>query len=374
MNRVLKPLSADENFVKSPEKKLLHFGADWITFNIASCTSKAPSSIQFLDNLFNLSHNDTNASEYDGFIWSDGKTEAQLQFTGKNHMGEMLLVNSYRGKAILRIVKVTNMEWAKKFKYKYSYRIDCYGTLFDYERLEILNIQELLSLFLTDIADKKIIHSISRIDICADLSEYSVQGITRGIRGSKAHKKNMTVFNTADPETVNYGKKIDKWMARIYNKKLDVQKKKKEWIYLYLGYFEHDKTTRIEVEAKSDICLEKSLTLPLCFNNEYLFGIYKSLLKNKMVQFQCIRFIELELKKKNFQIITPQKREHQATILSQEKYIKLVVSYINGAEERYKIGLEEIIYLVEQEMGISLNSEKLEKIRNTGKISSSSIT
>lgn len=364
MNKVLKSLSANQDNVFRNEKKLLHFGPDWITFNIASRVSQMPPSISFLDSIFKIPHNDTNASEYDSFIWCDNHTEVKIQFTGRNQMGEMIVINGQKGKSLLRITKI-DKESSQTFKTvaKYSYRIDCYGTLFDYDRLGLINAQEVLSIFLSDIERTLVTHSVSRIDICADLAGYKVKSIQRGIIGSESHKKKITVFNTSEPETINYGNKTGKWMARAYNKLLDVQKKKKEWIFIKLGYFDSFLVTRLETEARSDICLENSLTLPLCFDNKYLFGIYKSLLGNKLVQFKVIPFIEKELKRNGYKIITPIKREHNSKLLSQMQYMKLCASYANGAMERFQFSFDEYIQalrpLIEPETGISSNQEAL---------------
>jgi len=376
MNKVLKPSLADQENVFPNAKKLLHFGTDWISFNISLVDSRKPSpSFSFLESLFRLPHNDTNASEYDSVVWGNTETEVMLEFSGKIQMGEVLSIKGHKGKAILRVVKI-DPEWAKNIHYKFQYRIDCYGTLFDYDRLGLLNAREILSLFLLDIEQGLLRHSVSRVDICADFSGYTVKSIFRGIIGSKAHMKKKTIFNADNPETLNYGEKKDKWMARAYNKVLDARKKAKEWIFLRLGYFDCEPITRLEVEARSDMCLNNSLTLPLCFDHEYLFGIYKRLLRNKLVQFQIIPFLEKELKKRNFRIILPKKREHDPKRLSEEKYIKRIKSSVENAMERYEISFENLVEMIRPDhdplMGKSLNSEILEKTENISTIPSHS--
>lgn len=361
MNNILKPQSANQDY--GNDKKLLHFGADWITFNIAQKNPEiTPASIRFLESLFSLSHNDTNASEYDDFIWADSAQEVMLQFGSDIQMGEVLKVNGHKGKSLLQIIKI-NSDWAENIRYPYAFKVDCYGTLFDYDRLGIINAKEMLAVFFSDIERNLVSHSVSRIDICADLTGYKVKSIQRGITGSKAHMKKITVFNTANPETMNYGTKKDKWMARAYNKLLDVTKKKKEWIFLRLGYFDHVLVTRLETEARSDICLNNALTLPLCFDNEYLFGIYKSLLSNKLVEFTVIPFIESELKKAGYKIITPIKRDHDPKQLSQQKYIKRIAGFHISAMERYDIPHDVLLKAINEhikpETGIGLNQEHL---------------
>lgn len=370
MSEVLKPQSASQENVFCSKKKLLHFGADWIKFNIAPIDSQnPPPSIQFLNYLFQLPHNDTNASEYDSFEWPGTATQVMLKFTGKKQQDEELFIFGRNGKSLLRIIRI-NKKASNRIGRQYDYRIDCYGTLFDYERIGLLDVKTMLGIFLTDIERGFLRHSVTRIDICCDLSGYQVKSIKRGIIGDKKHKKKITVFNEADPESFYYGKKTDKWFARGYNKLLDIQAKSKEWVFLKLGYFNYDFVTRLEIEAHSDICLNNILTLPLCFDNEYLFGIYKSLLQTKYVQFQIVPFIESELKKIGFSIVKPVRREHIAKELSRLQYLNRTASMLENCMLRCDLSFAETIVILrrligtEPETGMSLNQNEVATIED----------
>lgn len=359
MNEVLKPLSANQDNVLSLEKKLIHFGADYIIFNLAALTSaNIPKSISYLDSLFNLSHNDSNSNEYE-VTWKETDTDVVLQFQPITQKGEIIKVNS-RGKALMQIVKI-NPKWAKNIGYRYQYAIDCSGTFFDFARLGLINPQQMLAPFLADVEANVVRHSVSRIDICADLSGYTVKSILRGINGSKEHMKKITVFNTANPETFYYGYKQDKWHARGYNKLLDIQKKGKGWIFLPLGYLDYQTVTRLEVEAHSDVCLNNSLTLPLCLNTEYLYGIYKSLLSTKFVKFQIIPFIEKSLIEQDFHLITLLKREHHPHALTELQKFKRLFSQMDNVCVSCGISYEELfnLYKYRSETGMSSNQEAL---------------
>jgi len=315
--------------------ELLHFGVDWLTLNIRTKNANKAKSIMFLEELFEIPHNDTNANFIKDFSWLHTVESVDLMFSSSKQAGEMIIV-MFQGTPIIRIL-LPNGESMKNIKYSYQYQINFYGMFFDFHRLNKLNAEYFLKIFLDDIDSGKIEHSISRIDICSDLANFSTGSIQNGIEGDVTHMKKGAKFgidpSTKEAETITYGNKKSKWMARIYNKLVEAQQKKKEGFYF--DYYNYEKVTRLELEIKSDVCQEYKVTLRKTLDKHFIWSLYKKLLNTQFVQWNISSFIESELEKQNFQSVELEKREHTPEALKRFQYFQQTVSRVQNCMDRY---------------------------------------
>lgn len=316
--------------------ELLHFGIDWLTLNITPKRKAQPVSIRFMESLFSIPHNDTNASFISDFNWLHTVESVDLMFSENKRDGVMVFI-LFKGVPIIRVA-IPNTKSRRNIKYKYRYQISFYGMFFDFHRLKRIDAESFLKIFVDDIEEGLLKHSISRIDICADLSNFTTNEIEKGIKGDKAHMKHGNRFKidpiTKIAETINYGDKSSRWMARIYNKLVEAQAKRKE--AFYFDYYNHEEVTRLELEIKSEVCQEYKVTLPKTFDNHFIWSLYKQLLNTQFVKWDISSFIEQELKKKDFRSIELEKRQHTPEALSDFKYFQQTVTRVQGCMDRYQ--------------------------------------
>lgn len=238
----------------------------------------------------------------------------------------------------MRIVKIDQ----NRSRNKYEYQINFSGMFFDYNRLGFLNTRDFFKIFLKDISSNKIKHSISRLDVCADLKGVSVKEVFKP-RGTKSLRKKHTIRaidpKTGMPETIEYGKKKDTWMLRIYDKKKDAVFKKKE--RFYADYFYNSQVTRIEAELHSEECLKFLVTLDKCLDKDFLFSVYSELLYQKRrIKFPIVNFIKKELGHNKAAL---ERRQHIPFPLEEAEYLKDVASRYRNACRRYGYTQEELL-------------------------------
>jgi hypothetical protein len=63
-------------------QELLYFGLDYLIVNIGGYKEQSKA-VHFLDSIFSLSHNSTNASTIHNFVWFDSLIDVSLHF-GEN--------------------------------------------------------------------------------------------------------------------------------------------------------------------------------------------------------------------------------------------------------------------------------------------------
>src|SRR5665213_107515 len=272
-----KPLSLSPK----PARRLLHFGLDYLTLNLGpSDRKKVPKSIKFLNTVFSLPHNSTNASEHRGFVWGGSSQEVNLQFST---IGKDQLVYVYRGEHKIMLIRQIghNSNLPRAVKDKYQYQVQFYGSFFGLARLKHFTFQDYWQPFLQDSQDGVINASVSRIDICADIKNVNVRSIQRSI----VRKGKMKRFSelekddkTGIPETIYYGEGSQDWKARIYNKTEEIAAKRKD--VLYPDYLGSSRITRLEIELQSKPCQEYKITLHDCLDLTFILGIYEKFLSN----------------------------------------------------------------------------------------------
>lgn len=312
------------------KRGLLNFSIDHLTLNVGFDEYVTPEQVN-KTNIFKLAHflkysglNDTNTNQLLDLFWEPFGEEVNISKENSNQKHNTYAI--YWGKyKILRLEDVDKSSTLKSnLNYKYQYRVTFYGTLFALSRIQKINLMDFLRPFYEDLSHSFMIHSVSRLDICADIFGASVSSIRRGIKGDKTHFKNFSKINenavSKEAETIYYGKKSGAWMARIYNKLLDINAKGKE--LLFIDYLSHAKVTRLEIELKSAVIQRFKVDLFNVFDLSYLLSVYKQTLKNKYVEFSIVSFIEKEMIKSgtaSFQI-TPKKLTYDP--LSRTKVFK----------------------------------------------------
>lgn len=303
---------------------LLGFEIDHLTFNIGYSSEPTAEEAQEL-NVFQLAHylnhaglNDTNTNQILDLYWEAFGEDIHVykEKSSQKHNTYAIHWGKYR---IMRLEDVDiNSTLKQNINYKYKYRITLYGTLFALSRIQKIDHMEFITPFMADMCNDYVSQSVSRLDICADIYGVSTQSIRRGIQGDKAHFKDISKINenalTKSAETIYYGKRGQDWMARIYNKLLDIKAKGKELLfpdYLNAG---HEKVTRLEIELKSAAIKKSGIDMFNVFDRNRLFSIYKQTLKNKYVEFKIVDFIEKELAKQGYKAfkIKPQKLNYNA--------------------------------------------------------------
>lgn len=238
------------------KRGLLNFAIDHLVLNIGYGEVTAEEVAKL--NIFKVCKdfeliglNGTNNSEKMDYFWEAVGHYVIVNCDESVH-GHMFYAIIFRGRRIMRIERIkVNSRLKKNLKYKYSFRITFYGTFFSLNKLKTIEINDFLIPFWQDVSHCFIKHSISRIDICADIFGVSVNSISKGIKGVKSKMKISTPMNidpiTKEPETFYYGSRKDggTWLVRIYNKLLQIKKLNKE--LLHLDLLNYEKVTRLEI-------------------------------------------------------------------------------------------------------------------------------
>ena len=119
------------------------------------------------------------------------------------------------------------------------------------------------------------IEKFTRIDICLDLINVSVPYIYERIMSDSEKKKISKIF--FDPkdkgeQTIYFGEKSKEkntyQLLRIYDKKADTKKKKKDYLY---DFADCEHITRFEVELRED--LAKFWTIEKLQSLNYIFAV-----------------------------------------------------------------------------------------------------
>jgi len=333
MNETNKPSSAD----LKTEKKLLHFGLDYLILNICSKADTNSETAQFLNAIFSMDHNTTNSNTIGNFVWAESMQEVRIIFS-ESPDGEVAQI--HQGEHYLfQIAQIDHKspKW-KNTNYQYKYRVQFYGDFFNQARREVFDSNDFFEIFLKDIETSQVINSLSRIDICADIACIRPEEIYKGVKGT--HLKLFSEFGkskkTGEMETFYYGKKLanSSWFIRCYDKLADSRKKRKE--KLYKDYFFYKNVTRIEAEMKSDTLRAYQVNLLKIQDINFIWSIYARLLKTKYNSWAILPFLKRELKKWGFKKIPLEKRNHQIIPLEREQYAKRLLSTSETFFERYE--------------------------------------
>ncbi|MDD5055299.1 MAG: phage/plasmid replication protein [Candidatus Peribacteraceae bacterium] len=333
----------EQNIKEKPNIALLHFGLDYLVL-LVGIDQKNAASLRLLSAVFNLPHNDTNADEHRNFVWADTDEEVTFRFSKYQH-DEVVYV--YRGEDhLFSIQKIgKNSTMPPSVKKKYWYRISFYSWFFGLARLGEIDVHDYWGIFLRDIESGFIVHSVSRIDICADLGNISVSRVQRGIVRLSERSKKLSKLNidpvTLEPETVYFGERSNHWKARIYNKLVEAERKGKE--RLYPEYWFCDFVTRLEVELHSRSCQTYSINLKSVMSLEHLLMVFRAHLKNKAASWRILRFIEEKLKERGYKALPPQREKFEYDQISESKFFKATFRKTLACAKRYGIDINTIL-------------------------------
>lgn len=330
-----------QNAALSKTKKVLHFGADYAVLNVVKKKDMMSKSSGWLRCIFDLPHNTTNSNIQEDVAWADTNELVNIQYamTTKGEAAEIY----QDGVHLFKITKVTE-DWASNIHYPYTYRIDFYSQFFTQARNHTIDPLVFCKIFLDDIELGILSSSLSRIDVCADLSGYTPKDIEKSCIG--IDNIPVTRFNQkhGESETVYFGNKNqnNKGFVRAYDKKLDSRKKGKE--KYFLDYEMYESVTRLEIEMRSNYCKKFRVKLKNVFDNNFLFSLYSDFLCNRLRQFAVLNFIQAELTKIGFQTMYIDKSViDKSLIISASLYKKRFVNQAMKICKTYKTNPIEIL-------------------------------
>jgi len=275
------PKALQSDFGLRSSAELLHFGIDTMVLNVSSIEAFATESESVANIKKLFKENEENIVIFNQFFRRE-----EILKTPRGIRRVYLYFGRHR---VMEIEEIGLDSQLRKFLYyKYDYRITFDGAFFANVRLGNFNFSDVLSSFLTDIRENKILHSISRLDVCADLRGISVLDVRDGIvEPQQITKRQDCSFMSADlkltiADGLSYRWKYrNQWMARIYNKiieiKLDGGRRKgksKEDLYPdYLEGGENDQITRVEIESHQT-CSTYGASLPRVIDPSYVLGFF----------------------------------------------------------------------------------------------------
>jgi hypothetical protein len=348
INKGAKPLSASSKTVKKTEKKLLHFGLDYLTINTCHKFFPKTNLEKYFESIFNIPHNFENTNTVKDFVWGNSDLSLRIIFSEAKE-GEIAQFH-WKEEYLFQICKIDPEygKW-KNIRYKYKYRLQFYGDFFNAIRRDEIDLVDILDIFILD-GDKC---SLSRFDLCADISGITPKEIYDGINGSRLRdfcefKKNK---KTGKMETFYYGDKnnCSTWYTRVYDKIADSRTKKKE--KMYSEYFQYENVTRIELEIHTDTIKEWMVDLLNIQNTNFLWTIFHNLLRNKYNDWAIIPFLKRELKKHGFKKIPVERMKINSQMLAEEAFAKRFESSGYNFISRYD--KNPIIFLLKSHIHLS---------------------
>jgi len=351
MNDLNKTSSAD----LKDEKKLLHFGLDYLTLNLIKEKDSISETEEFLRSIFLLPHDTDNTNVFYDFKWDQFEHPLTIYFSD-THEGQVAGFNLNN----LYLFQVCEIDWEKPVwantNYRYRYRLQFYGALFNEARKGDLEYMSLFTKFLNDVERRLISHSISRSDICADFSGFTPLQIKKGVKGTRRKKMNSLEEDpdTGQIETFYYGnKKKDRntWLVRAYDKLADSRAKHKE--KLYSDYFQYKSVTRLEFEIHSDTIRLFGLDLKQALNSKCQWGVLEGLMKTKYNYWEILKFLKRERVIYDFESVFMEKKIKKSIPLSREEFAKRFLSKAYKFEDKY--GEDPAVYLMKNDIQFRKN-------------------
>lgn len=326
--------------------KLLHFGLDYLRVCLGDSPNEDSRSIRFFRAIFSMPHNDSNASFFKDFVWADTDEDVDIHF-GPTPNGEACYVST-DGWPIICIERLSEESALfKNIRGKYQFVISFYGDFFALFKSG-LDPNTFWKIIDDDIENDAVVHTVSRIDICADFENIDVLKISKGISvKSPTHAKKFTSvkadWETRIPETFYYGNKTDKrWHARIYNKVKDIAFKRKE--ALFPNYWGLENITRLELELH-EAGKEYGVDFMNCRDAEFQLSIVKSLLDSKYIYWKILPFLLSEMKKRGIEYFNLLRVQPDYAQMSNVKFYKRTLQKNLACIERMRIPLD--LYLVQ---------------------------
>lgn len=238
-------------------QKLLHFGLDYVRFNVF--VDHKDFDLFFIGKSDNSNYgNHEFCGQIFSSLWSNSKFGDQV-----------MLIDS--SSSVVRVEKIKDWGVIKNC----YYRVDFYGSFFGFDYSD-----KLLSEFVKRYSS---IIDLSRLDICSDWANISPKGFL-----DMGYKTNFRISDTVKEsqdgefQTKYFGSKSvaqnPRHFFRIYDKKKDIGYKNKT--LHYLDYLSYNLVTRCEVQINKKSIQSYGVTSECLLSESRLLNIYTSLSYN----------------------------------------------------------------------------------------------
>ena len=316
--------------------QVLHFGSDYLALNIIKeedlLNPNKSKTIKWLEFIFNLPYNCTNANTFEDITWIDTDEVVDFEFfESKKGIAVQIMKDGVHIITITKIDENSSMSTVSPYLYRY----DFYGQFFNLYRLDELDILPYLKTLIEDIEMDTISSSIGRIDICADIAGCLPRDIENNFNSILDLKiTKIREDKKTGSETINFVKTKRKTI-RVYNKLIEAEHKKKKW---FLDYFKNDTVTRLEVELNSEYKKKFNIKISDILDKNRLFGFYLEALNTSKYKFGITDFIKSELEKMNFKICPPVITSiDKGDLLKSCKYVKRFYKQAEKIRDIYEL-------------------------------------
>lgn len=281
----------------------LYFGNDYLVLNAVAIEPKATSVLN-IGQLF--------GKENGIVIWNDLEQQFTKESSDKR-TGIRTLYLTFGRHKILAIEEIGADSHLKMYmRYPYDYRISFYSAFFCNVRLELLRLKDFFGLFLEDIEHGRIKHSVSRLDVCADLRGITPIAVRDGIeiftkdKAKKDFGYHGTDKNVTEAETITIGgKHKQEWHARIYDKFLEISIEDKKRNRpskedLFPDYYDHlPPITRVEVQLNGS-CRTYGIDLKQALDIEVQLGLFLKHLDGKYCKWKIAEVVRRAMRDRGF--------------------------------------------------------------------------
>ena len=242
----------------------------------------------------------------------------------KRKAGEVAWVE-YEKERILRIVDTEKGSQKNLSHQNFLYQFQLYGKYFHLLRLKKIAFTDFLNFLIPDIKSRNVANSVSRIDLCADLANITVQEIEENADGpdveigSYINRKKKT----GETETYYPNKKKRKRRSsiRIYDKQKDLLDKGKA--YLCPDYFYEENVTRMEVEIKSETIKSFQYNFYNLFKGDDLWSLFYRMFWNKRNKWNTVeKFIRPRIEKLGYKNVPLQRTYKKPLPIGETKAVQ----------------------------------------------------
>ncbi|MCB9808164.1 hypothetical protein H6770_02805 [Candidatus Peribacteria bacterium] len=290
------------NNVGGVTPELMYFGADYLVLNLLPLVHETETrSLDIIGKLF--------GSDDGEIVWGDGLKLSK--FLSDKTRGRPRLYFSSGRHNLFCIERVDeDSDLKMNLGYKYDYRLSFYSAFFASIRLGLFRPEDVISLILDDIRRSRILCSVSRLDVCADIRNMQVVEVFNGVEILSKDKAKKFSFLEADQaltevETIYYGSSPTDWQGRIYDKRLEITKEnpkrnKPSKEDLFPDYFDDTAPiTRVEVEMRG-ACRDFEIDLKAALDIEVQLGLFCSFLQGKYCKWAVAEFVRREMRDRGF--------------------------------------------------------------------------
>ena len=284
---------------------MLYFGGDYLVLNaVASSYDAKAKSLLNIGQLFE--------KENGVVVWNDLEQKFVKESSDKR-TGIRTVYLTFGRHKILAIEEIgANSHLKMYMRYSYDYRMSFYSAFFCNVRLGLLRPEGFFGLFLDDIEHGRIKHSVSRLDVCADLRGITPIAVRDGIeiftedKAKKDFGYHGTDKNVTEAETITIGgKHKSEWHARIYDKLLEIaiedkKRNRPSKEDLFPDYFDYPPPiTRVEVQMNGS-CRTYGIDLKQALDLEVQLGLFHKHIYGKYSKWEIAEFVRRAMRDRGF--------------------------------------------------------------------------